>query len=487
MSTIIHISNRQIQIVAAKGSGNGAKPARAYVREAPEGSIINGIVMDPDAFIADMKEFFIQTGVSTKDVTLIIDSSKIAGKRLEIPKLSKPKTLDFIRREMVDMDKENVDEVYSYIELTGDKNAKLRSVYANSVDIEFVRDYVEIFKEIGVTLKGIYSGVGTMIKMIERTAAKTAGTFIAQIADDNILTNILWVDGKFYYYSSQRCFQEPGTEAYYDECVRALSQLTQFMQANQIESPLDVIYVGGIANMDINMYQVLAASSRIETRIEEFDCGLRAKYGAEFDLHTFLQSVAGLTSLSNESNLLHRFTASRKESKVDSTLKKRIALVAGTLVVMLLALASVIFVKLQKQKELDDLKASNENQVTQMQLEDYDRVSSEMAAVVMRLNSMDLIERMVDSYPGCNSAVVKEIEDAAAGYATIEVNSFMASSGTVAFVANAEEVKNVNQFIAKLLEKDIFSDVNYTGYTYDDGEQVYNIHVICTLSENAGK
>ena len=68
MSTVIYISNKQIQVITAKGSGPSAKPDKSFILDSPEGSVINGIVMDPEAMITFMKGFFTQTGISTKDV-----------------------------------------------------------------------------------------------------------------------------------------------------------------------------------------------------------------------------------------------------------------------------------------------------------------------------------------------------------------------------------------------------------------------------------
>ena len=41
MSTVIYISNKQIQVVTASGSGPNAKPKMAYTMASPEGSVIN--------------------------------------------------------------------------------------------------------------------------------------------------------------------------------------------------------------------------------------------------------------------------------------------------------------------------------------------------------------------------------------------------------------------------------------------------------------
>ena len=485
MSTVIYISNKQIQVITAKGVGLSAKPEKSFILDSPEGSVINGIVMDPEAMVTFMKGFFTQTGISTKDVSLVVNSNKIAGKRIELPLMNDVRTLEFAKREFDDMERET-EQVICYTTLPTEKGSKLKRIYAEAVERDFVQDYVELFREMGITLKGIYSGEGTLIKMIEKTAAKISRTFIVQIADANILTNILWVDGSFTYYSSQRCFSDPGTAEYYEECVRALSQLMQFMKANQIESPIECIYVGGMQNMDMNTYQILAASSRIEAQVTWYDCGLSNKAGQNFDYTTVLPSLGGLIGQEKTSNMLKNFSV-KKKKQADAFWKKSFILIGAVFAIMFVLTAAVIFKNHLEKKELERVKEYNESPAVMFQLADYDRCVVLMAAGYDRYASYTNMNNAINTYPIFNNKLTDPIEACASGLAKIEISSFDAEAGQVSFTATADNVENINKFIGKLFEEKIFNDVNYTGYSYNSSEDVWDIHVTCTLSEGAGR
>ena len=487
MSTVIYISNKQIQIIAAKGAGMISKPAAAYRLPSPEGSVINGIVMDPDALIAFFKEFFAQSKLSMKDVYLVVNSSKIAGKRIEMPAMNPKKTLDFVSREFNDIDREEVVPVFAYTTLTAEKGSKVKRVYAETVDADFIKDYIDIFNEIGVTLKGIYSSEGTMIKMIEQTAGKRGRTFVVQIADDNILTNVLWVDGSFYYYSSQRCFSDPGTGEYMEECVRSLSQLTQFMKANQVESPIENIYVGGMENLDLNTYQILTQSSRIEANVEYFDCGLSSKVGQQFDLTTVLPALAGLFGQEKTSNMLANYSVRKSDKQVDAFWKKSFILIGSVAFVMIVLTAVAIFAKLSTSRKLDEVKEYNESPAVQMQLASYDFAVQTIAKESDRYASYKNIKNAVETYPIFNDSLIYPIEQCAAGYATIEITSFDAVAGILSFTANSKKVDDINKFVARLQGEPIFSSVSYTGYSLNSTDNTWDIHVSCTLAESAGR
>ena len=487
MSTVIYIANKQIQIISAKGVGMSAKPVAAYKLPSPEGSVINGIVMDPEALVVFFKQFFEQTKLPMKDVYLVINSSKIAGKRIEMPAMNPKKTLEFVSREFNDIDRDEIVPAFVYTSLTAEKGSKVKRVYAETVDTDFIRDYIELFNEIGVSLKGIYSSEGTMIKMIEQTAGKRGKTFVVQIADDNILTNVLWVDGSFYYYSSQRCFSEPGSGEYLEECVRSLSQLTQFMKANQIESPIENIYVGGIENFDLNTYQILTKSSRIEANVDYYDCGLSNKVGQQFDLTTVLPCLAGLFGQEKTSNLLSDYTEKKKEKKVDDFWKKSFILISAVAMIMILITAWAVFNRFNIKRQLDEVKEYNESPAVQMQLAAYKMAVETIAEESDRYASYVNVKNAVETFPVFNELLIEPVERCAAGYANIEITSFDAVAGVLSFTANSSKVDDVNKFVARLQEEPVFSSVTYTGYSLNSVDDTWDIHVSCTLAESAGR
>ena len=85
MSTIVYLSNQQVQVVTGSPGKAKIRIEQSFEAQAPEGSIINGIVMDTEAFAEFMKEFFRMNKLPTKDVTLVVNSSKFVGKTIEMP------------------------------------------------------------------------------------------------------------------------------------------------------------------------------------------------------------------------------------------------------------------------------------------------------------------------------------------------------------------------------------------------------------------
>ena len=96
MSTVIYLSNQQIHIIEGK-RGKTATIDKYLVFPAPEGTIINGLIMDPDTLGTFLKETWAENKLSVKDVCLVVNSSKFVGQNMEFPKMADDKTIDHIR------------------------------------------------------------------------------------------------------------------------------------------------------------------------------------------------------------------------------------------------------------------------------------------------------------------------------------------------------------------------------------------------------
>ena len=479
MSTVIYLANQQVQIVTGSSNGKKININQSYILDAPEGSIINGMVMDADSFIGFLKDTWINIKLPSKDVTLVVNSSKFVGKNIEMPVLNDSKTLDFIEREFTDINK-GEEYVYGYIPLVVE--GKTKRIYAENIPSDFIKDYLDIFAEAGIKLKAIYSGESSIINFVANTVGKYYKTFILELADRMTITTLLFVNGAFYYFNSTRCFHELETEEYAQDMARSASQILQFMQAHQIEYPLETIILAGVNPQNIYMYSDAILSMGVQSAVRVFDDNT---IFSKVDLQGCIHASSGLISSGKYQNFLTLFSTSKKKDKEDGGSKTGIIAVVASLAVMLVILAGCMTVKILKNRELKDAEA--ENQLMEVQVMEYDMVTARNSFISSQYSSIVGLDENIYTYPVCNTDVMNIINKCAGKYADIEYNSFDAASGTVSVSAKSGTVDEINMFIKELTEQDIFNDVNYTGYTYMDDTGEWNINVNCTLSESAGR
>ncbi len=484
MSTVVYLANQQIKVVTGTQGNKKIVVNEYYAGDAPDGSIINGMIMDMELFAGFLRDFWAQNRLPVKDVILVINSTKFVGKTIEMPALNDRKTLEFIEREFADVRRDD-DFLYGHIQISSEN--KMKKLYVEAIYPDFIKDYIEIFSEIGVKLSGIYSGESSLIGLISMTTGKKYKTFIIQIADRMTLTTLLWVNGGFYYFNSTRCFHEQGTEDYANDIAKSVSQIIQFMQAHQIEYPLESVVLAGINASAFPLYREAIYSQGVQANIEIFDDG-SIQYN-NVDIQNALQPASGLVQNGKWQNYYTLFHHNSKHTKKPGEERSVAGFVAigVSLAVMLIGLGAAYTMKLIKKNELEKIKEYNENPITMMDVARYDVLLQRNSFLLAQYNAINDIDENIYTYPVGNNVVMNKITECAGKYAEVTFESFQAEQGNIVISASSDTVDNINIFIKNLMSEDIFSRIDYTGYTYDDSDGLWDIHVSCELAESAGR
>ena len=318
MSTVIYLANQQIQVITGTPGNRKISVADCYTEDAPDGCIINGMIMDADAFVSFMQNFWTTHNLPTKDVILVINSTKFIGKNIEMPLLNPKKTEEFINREFTDI-KQGEDYICGYFPIGQNKATK--KIYAEIITTDFIKDYVDIFTEIGVKVKAVYSGESSLIRLTALTAAQQYKTFVLQIADRMTITTILWVNGAFYYFNSTRCFHDQGTEDYAQDIARSVSQIRQFMQANQLDYPIEAVLLAGVNPQDLPLYQNAISQLDIYARVEVFTDTHVATNGLDVQAH--FHPISGLVKgNAGKQNFLDGYHAGKRRKQKVAELER---------------------------------------------------------------------------------------------------------------------------------------------------------------------
>ena len=374
-------------------------------------------------------------------------------------------------------------DVHGYYSLLMEE---LRKIYAEIAARDLISDYLEIFQAAGIQLKSIVSAEGSIIGLLQETVANQYKTFVLQITNGNIVSNILWIEGTFNYFNSVRCFNEVGTEAYYEDCARSLSNLNQFMQAHKIEAPIERIVIAGTERTDVSFYGQMVDAQGIDAPVEIMNKGLGNSPQQNHEAQQAIFAVSGLFERDRESSFLEKFSKGNKKSDMDPELKRSLIIIGSVLATMLLIFAIALFMRLNLQSKYDELVEYNENPTIMSQALLFDSLSITRDRLSAEANSIQNVIDTIDTYPILDDNVIDILEKTATGYADIEIGSFDAESGIVNVAAKAKDVELINQYVYRLEEQDIFNSVKYSGYTMnDDGS--WTINVLCTFAEGVGR
>lgn len=482
MNTVIYLSNQKIDILVGK-RGNSAEIRNRLSVVAPEGCIINGLITDNDRFAHFIGDIWKENGLPEKNVILVLNSTKFVGQTLEFPKMGNDSTLGFVRRSFAGIDK-NEERLHGYVRLDGDENS-LQRVYAESVSRELITEYLELFGSVGIRLKGIYSGEGSLINLVNSTTVKKYKNFILMIADGLNLSTLLFTDGAFRYYNSVRIFHAQGTGEYAGELARTVSQIRQFMKANQIESSPDSIILAGVRKADLPGYSDSMKNMGVQTPVEIYSAD-NSISGAAEDVQEYLPAVSGLFESGIGSNYLATIQKEKKGLIIGSENEIYFCVLGITAAVMLaLYIVSFVFTR-QKQNELNELMEHTADPVTVLLAGDYDDLMDRNEYLVSRYYAVADINENLATYPWATGEITDILYRLAEGYAQISISRCNADSGTTDFSAEASDPQKISDFIGLLKEQDFFCDVSYGGYTYNENGS-YHVDVSCVLAEAAGR
>ncbi len=231
MNTMIFINNDVIQIVNPIGK-------RYQYESIPlrEGTILNGVMIDTDEVVQKLK----QHRRKLQNATLVVDSSHIIVKKMQLPKLPKKRLFSIVKSEF------NLGEEQEYVYDLNILSSSHTEVCALgcAVPKEFIEKYHAVFKEANIRLKRVDVAMNGIVKYVNKIPAFQNKTFILNIVSGNVLLALLFENGEYKISNRHRMIQEMGTEGYLRELHDKFSTMVQFSQSQRIENVKDSYYIG---------------------------------------------------------------------------------------------------------------------------------------------------------------------------------------------------------------------------------------------------
>ncbi len=482
MSVSVFLSNRSIQVVIGDGRSKKAKIDRFFEDIVPEDTILNGTVINEKALEDTIRGAWSKHGIKEKSVDLILNSPHLMARRIEMPILSGHKATRYIMNEADEKDIARFsDPVTGWYPLVRNKNTQ--SVVSETAEKEFIKTYIKIFGAVGIKLNSIHNGINLAVNMMQTQVGR--GTVVYMILDGMTLTTMLFTGGAYFNNLSTRVYAAPGTFEFAGEIRNAVSSIRQFATAQHIEEQISDIYVAGLNADEMNSLVAEMQGYPLADLIKPIVCppNVSMRSGRE-KFGSFIFSFAGLFDTVGGVTLLEAL----KKSSAGYETKKSVfkVVIPYVLLSLLLVIASVfvLVTMIAKSAKLTELQMYNSNEKVLADAAEYNSVVREAESLGRAQGSADLLEEYIDSYPKPDSEVNKAISLAARDEnVRVTYDSYSASTGLLNLVATAGTVEKINKFIANLMSLDIFENVDYTGYSYNEEDNTWSINVTCTLAE----
>ena len=484
MSVTVFLSNTNIQIVVGSGATNGIKVKNLVSVGVPNGAVLNGVVMDENALVAAIQECWKINKLPKSEVTLILNSPQLRATLVDMPIMPDKKTTEYVQRETKDSRLQKPVTAW-YLQ---EKNAKLKSqkVVAETADASFIDTYVNIFARAGIKLIDIHDGVSLAIGLLK--GATRNSTIVYMILDGTSLVTIFFSKGQYFYHSTKRVFNQPGSTEFAKEIFGAVSEIRQFASAQKLEDSIEELQFAGLGDQQVSRLADDISDIDNSIRLSAVSCPsyVNIKSNSK-QFPFFVYPIAGLAKISPQR--LDILTANKKSA--DAFVKKRNALklilpAAGILLSLGMVYGVLAVFGIYKQNQLEELNRVNSDPVIVENVQRYEEISDVITGVGSRQGGLDILHSYLDSYPIPDSEINKVISQAAKKNGVkVLFNSYSASTGVFNITAQSTDVEKINQFIADLMNMKTFAKVDYTGYTAIadvDGQNGWQINVVCTLA-----
>lgn len=272
------------QIVSIIVGDSPKKIAGMYRTILPEGCMINGIITSTTKISNYLKDYFIKKNIPLDDVSLVIDSTQILTKVLELPKLKEDELISVIDKEMSELTDGDA-LVYDYLVLKEDKN-KVRYL-ACAINESIIESYIELFSSFDVKLSRLNIALGATIKMIEKISLMNNQTGVVIINDGDSLMSVLYENGEYIFSGHTRLYSQHGSLAFANDISRNIEGLQQFLASQKSQYQINNVYLAGFNKED---YDVCKANiDIINAKVEDLD-----NYYSLSSLHSFEDEASNL-------------------------------------------------------------------------------------------------------------------------------------------------------------------------------------------------
>ena len=489
MSLTVYLSNTDIEVLSGHSNGKGVSVSNVYSTPMPEGSFLNGVITDPDGIQYALTGLWNQYKLPKKGIRLVINTSQISVRVIDMPIMSQSKADIYLQREFEERSGERRRLLGFYVISQNKKNKTMKGC-TELADVDFIANYVNVFAGAGIELKEINSGIGVAVNFLKKINFEQDKNSVVMLRDAMTVTAIYLVKGEYFYSTTARTFNRPGTLEFAGEISNTVSQIVQFSKSEKVEDPISQIYLAGMTTDDaINVERALSMNLSEDVVVYNISVLKGIKYKSSTDsLDTLFYPTAGLMTLSDHQNLLKMYGKGEivNQEKRNKIIKLAIPYVA-VFVLMLIITVSRVVTYSKKNKELKELQDYNNNPSNMMLAAEYDLAAANVEQYSGHVNALRLLEKNIDSYPLPTSEIEKIIKKAAVGLGEVTTDSYDASQGKIGVTATFKEVDMVNTFIDRLDAEDCFYEVNYTGYSEINSSGQWVANLECILSESAGR
>ena len=489
----LYLSGEHIMALIGTVSGKRLTAQKLYVHSFTQPMIVDRKIIDVEAYTKALEEFFEQYHLPTQNINLILTSSMFISKMVELPVMKPRELMGYIPREFNDVENRKepiygcsvINTVFKK-ENEQDKGTKYQHIFAAMIEREALDDAYTIVHALKLKVQSVTVNQANNIRLMGHMPQVVNNTCIVQIMQGNSMTNILYINGNYTYSTTSRLFSEIDTPGYGVEIARSVSNIIQFMKAQQIDAQINNVYVAGISPdtftyVDEGIYQI---NDQIQTDWISGE-GVINWQIADADLTDNISMVSGLLTEKGPTSIKQQYKKHSPRGRAMWAAIRNWSAVAAVAAVMLLVVIVLLVQYFSASGRISAATAYLENPTVVAEKAEYEQLLSDNGLLSRQITYVQGVKEAINGYPLGDSDVLREFERCVGDLARVDVTSFDSASGTMTTSVTSDDVADINLLISNLTQDGMFTNVEYTGYTFEEGS--WTVNVVFTLAASVGR
>lgn len=525
----VDITNESVTIIEVTASvKKGTKVHHAVIFETPEGSYEDGFIRNKDALASAIKEQLAANGITNRDATFVLTSTKIVNREVVIPQVKANKVSAIIQANSSEYFPVNMDDyvVSSKVleTMAAEKQMRVMVVAAPRL---MVQGYYELAEAAGLKLKALDYVGNAMLQLIKTQISANSTTMVIQLGSESSILNIVKGDTLLLQrtvpYGTNAVVQEVMDERGVDAAtamtllqnerlitvdfddnaatgafrylMNNIGRVMDFYASKNPDKPIDDVYLTGDGALIKGIEGLFKIQLNVSTKIMD------SLYNVTFDPSINMQIYNPVYLISSIGAAFDPMNFEIKQEKQKKSAGEKVQISSGTatkilamlcVVVVIACVAGIIVTNMMKNNAASE-KASLEQQIAQ--IKDIEDVISEYDATKQE---SDDIQALYDSTTTPNDQLltfITELEEKMPSAVTLsDLN--ITNDGSITYSCTADSYDTISKFFTQAKAISCVENTYTSGITVDTGEDAsasgdasqgatYQFSITCNYAQSA--
>lgn len=466
------ITDRQIRIIRGVEARGKIKVSAASTIDVSEGLIVNGHIKDIPKMATIINDELKSRRMADKEAVISISSNLVIFKELHIPKAKGMQLLTMVQNQMQHTMGIADDYSISYT-IAGeveDEGVQALKVLATACPFEVVDCFRKVFSMLGIGLRSVAVACNNISRIILSDAKSKAKMPLLLVqVDPNFVSLNLYENNQltFARFASIDPEDYENSEDYIYEAVNEnIFRMFQFQKTRNGDNPIqNVVFYG-----DTSEY------IRLTNALEQMDIktsllGVPNNIGGyeNFEFQAYANAIGAMFKSNKESERINLLEVDASIGRSNAGASFGLAVLAAAGISAAVVAAVCIYFNLsinQVNNDIAAIQAYLDSELVAQQIAAVDNTESKISTLNKYGDAIKIADKNFRTKPKLTSQLLNDIQEILKANNS-DFSSLSFGNGHISLMCTGDSVDDPANVAAAFIEKDLYENVTYTGFSHE--------------------